>query len=85
MARAVKLWCRGVAASYSSSDGCKKGKRVDIELAGDALQAFEGQVALAALDAAHVGAVDAELVGERLLAEAAGLAVGAQVAADRSL
>jgi hypothetical protein len=39
-------------------------------LAGDALQALEGQVALAALDAAHVGAVDGDLVGERLLAEA---------------
>ena len=41
------------------------------------LQALERQVSLAAFQAAHVGAVDAELVGEGFLAEAAGLPVGA--------
>jgi hypothetical protein len=60
-------------------------ERVDADLAGDALQALESQVALAALDAAHVGAVDAELVGEVLLAEALGLSVGPEVAADGAL
>ena len=60
-------------------------QRVEVELAGDALEALERQVALASLDAAHVGAVDAELFGKRLLAEAAGLPMGAQVVADSTL
>jgi len=58
---------------------------LNVDAAGDALEALERQVALSSLDAAHVGAVDAELVGEGLLAEAAGLPVGAQVAPDAPL
>jgi hypothetical protein len=60
-------------------------QRVEIESAGDALQALEGQVALASLNAAHVGAVDAENISKRLLAESFGFAVGPQIAAHRSL
>jgi hypothetical protein len=60
-------------------------QRVEVDLAGDALQALERQVALAALDATHIGAVDAEFVGECLLAEALTFPVGTQVAPDRSL
>ena len=44
----------------------------------------EGQVALAAFDAAHVGAVDAEDMSAKASCEA-GLAVGAQVAAEYEL
>lgn len=59
--------------------------RVELDAAGDALQGLEGQVALAPLDAAHVGPVNPEHVGERLLAEATRLPVGPQIAADRAL
>lgn len=59
----------------------QQGERVEVDLLGKALQALEREVALAALDASHVGAVDAERVGERLLAEALAFPVGPQVAA----
>jgi hypothetical protein len=65
--------------------GMEQRQRVEIESAGDALQALERQVALATLDAAHVGAVDTENVGKRLLAEALAFSMGAQVAANGSL
>lgn len=60
-------------------------QRVEVKATGDALQALEGQIALAPLDATHVGAVNTEHVGERLLAEAVGLPVGPQIAAHRAL
>jgi hypothetical protein len=60
-------------------------QRVEIESAGDALQALERQVALASLDAAHVGAVDAENIGKRLLAESFGFSIGAQGSANGAL
>jgi hypothetical protein len=63
----------------------EQGERVGVDPGRDALQALERQVALAALDSAHVGAVDAELLGERLLAEALAFPVGPQVAANRLL
>jgi hypothetical protein len=49
---------------------------VDTHFLGNPLQALERQVPLAPLDASHVGPVDAQHLGERLLAEAASLAVG---------
>jgi len=58
---------------------------VEIKSAGDALQALERQVALASLDAAHVGAVNAEYVGKRLLAESFGFSIGAQGSANGAL
>lgn len=60
-------------------------QRVEADPRGDPLHALERQVALASLDAAHVGAVDAQGVGESLLAQATGTAVGQQVAANGSL
>jgi len=44
---------------------------IDVDPAGDAFKALEGQIALAALDCAHVGSVEAQDVGKRLLAESA--------------
>ena len=49
------------------------------------LQALEGEVALAAFDSAHVGAVDAKLVCEGFLAQASLQPVGTQVPAHRLL
>ena len=49
------------------------------------LQALEGEVAFAAFDTAHVGAVDAKLVCEGFLAQASLHAVGTQVPAHRLL
>jgi hypothetical protein len=69
------VWLLGVG------DWLEQGQRVEIQLAGDALQALEGQVALASLDAADVGAVDAEDIGEVFLADAVGVTVGPEVAA----
>lgn len=53
---------------------------VEVQPLSDALDATEHQVALAPLDAAHVGAVDAQDVGEVLLAEVLRFPVGPQVA-----
>ncbi len=60
-------------------------QRVQVDPSGEPLDALERQVALPALDAAHVRAVDTEDIGEGLLAEAAGLPVGPQVQADDAL
>ena len=49
------------------------------------LQALEGEVALATLHSAHVGAVDAKLVCEGFLAQASLQPVGTQVPAHRLL
>lgn len=48
-------------------------RSVDVDPLGDALQTRE--IALAPLDAAHVGVVDAEDIGEGLLAESTGFQV----------
>lgn len=63
----------------------EQGQGIEFELLRYALDASQRQVALAALDAAHVGAVDMKHVGERLLAQPLRLAVGPQFAADRAL
>jgi hypothetical protein len=55
---------------------------VVVEAGRNALQALEGEVALASLDAADVGAVDAEDIGEVFLAEIVGVTVGPEVAAE---
>lgn len=60
-------------------------QRVEIESAGDALEALERQVALASLNAAHIGAMDAEYVSKRLLAESFGFSIGAQASANGAL
>lgn len=49
---------------------------VDTKHLGDVFQALQGEVAFAAFDATHVGAVVAEDVSERLLAHAALQTVG---------
>ncbi len=60
-------------------------KRVYADTTRQALQALESEVALATLDAAHVGAVDAEHVREGLLAQAESLAMSPQVVANSPL
>jgi hypothetical protein len=60
-------------------------KRVEAEPPSYALEALERQVALASLHTAHVRAVDAEYVGERLLAEALAFSMGPEVAAEGAL
>ena len=58
---------------------------VDADMGRDLLNALQRQVAFATFDAAHVRPVDAEHVGESLLAETTGEPVSAQVAPHRSL
>ena len=58
---------------------------VDVDEFGDAFQRPERQVALTALQAAHVGAVDANEVGEGLLRQAELPPVEPEVAADSPL
>lgn len=60
-------------------------ERLNPNASRDAFEALERQIPLTALDAAHVSPMDAEDVGEGLLAQAAGFAVGPEVAADSSL
>jgi hypothetical protein len=55
---------------------------VDAEAAGDLKQVVEVEVALAALDLAEEGPVDADLVGGGLLTEMEGLAAGAHALSE---
>lgn len=52
---------------------------------GVAFDGCQGEVALAAFDAADVGAVHADQLGESFLGEPFGLAVGAEILADDAL
>jgi hypothetical protein len=56
--------------------------RINLDPAGDPLEAPQCEVALATLDTAHVCAVNAEHVSERLLTESSGFAVGTQVTSN---
>jgi hypothetical protein len=58
---------------------------VELEALGDSFEGAEGEVAFPAFEAAHVGAVDAELFGEGFLGEASFLSVAAEVGADGAL
>jgi len=59
--------------------------RIDVEKVGNPLQRAQRQVPFAALDTAHVRAVDAHVVGEGFLAVAAFQTVAAQIAPDDPL
>jgi hypothetical protein len=74
-----------MAAARARELGRKQFERVDVELAGDAFDGLEGQVALTPLDPAHVGPMHPKNLSERLLAEAALLPVCAQVPTDDAL
>lgn len=76
---------RACPVSGLAAVGVQQRDGIDVDPFGDAFEAFEGEVAFAALDAAHVGAMDAEDIGECFLTETLGLAVGPQVATDGSL
>lgn len=76
MARSDRAWIK------STRRHAEEEKRVKIEAVGKALDRPEGQVPLAPLQAAHVGAVNPQDRGEGLLAQAVLLAVGAQHRAD---
>lgn len=58
----------GAAGPLSVRACSEQFQRIDVDPAGDALDALQCQVALASLHAAHVGPMDSEHVGERLLA-----------------
>lgn len=60
-------------------------ERVDVDPAGDALDALQGEVAFAALNRAHVGAMYTYDISEGLLTESQAVAVGAQVAPEDAL
>lgn len=60
-------------------------ERVEFEFGCDSFHGFECEVAFAAFEAAHVGAVYAEDVGEGFLGQAAFEAVVAKVSAECSL
>ncbi|HXQ89479.1 MAG TPA: hypothetical protein VN733_07535, partial [Solirubrobacterales bacterium] len=70
---------------FRSATGAKQLQRLLVDARRDPLDAAQGQVAFAALDAAHVSAMDAEDLGKRLLAQAMSEAIGAQVLADSAL
>jgi hypothetical protein len=57
---------RGICVSW-----LQQRQGIDPDPAGDAFKALEAQVALAALDCAHIGSVEAQDVGKRLLAQSA--------------
>ena len=58
---------------------------VEADCFGVAFDGGQGEVALAAFDAADVGAVHANQLGESFLGEPFGLAVGAEILADDAL
>lgn len=60
-------------------------ERVEADCFGVAFDGGQGEVALAAFDAADVGAVHADQLGESFLGEPFGLAVGAEILADDAL
>lgn len=81
----VNVWGEAAAGALGIDARSEQVERVEVDPAGDALDALKRQVALSAFYAAHVGAMDAEHVGKRLLAQAACLTVRAQVAAQNAL
>lgn len=60
-------------------------QRVYVEHIRDAFHGLEGEIALAALQAAHVRTMHAEHLGERLLTEPAAIPDRTQIAAQDSL
>ena len=75
----------GCALGSISVVRCEQCQRLKVDPAGDLLHGLQRQIALASLDASHVGPVNAEQLGERLLAKAAFLAVDPQVSANSAL
>jgi hypothetical protein len=65
--------------------GPQQRERIDADATGEAFQTPEREVALATLDAAHVGAVNAERLREILLAQSERLTVCPQVPAHGPL
>jgi hypothetical protein len=63
----------------------EQGTRVNRKHARDTFEASERQVALAALEPAHVRTVDPDDIGECFLAQPAGFAISPEVAADDAL
>jgi len=63
----------------------QKRQRLDLQLLGDSLEFDQREVPLAPLGSAHVGPVDAQHLGEGLLAQPARLAVGTKIVADVAL
>lgn len=78
--RAAELLAAERRRSTRGRDTPQQSKRIDAGARGQPLEALQRQVALTALDAAHVRAVNAELIGKSFLAETARLSEHAKVA-----
>ena len=65
--------------------GLQKRQWFHPQLCGDAFHRAQGEVALSALQPAHIRTVHAHDVGERFLAEPAGEAIAAQVRTEQPL
>jgi hypothetical protein len=63
----------------------KQAQRIKVKASDDPFDASERQVALAPLDGAHVGPVNTQDVGERLLAQSSCLPVSPQIASNGPL
>src|ERR1700749_1033519 len=72
-------------AFVSTAYRTEQRQRICFDSRRNPLDALQRQVSLSTLDAAHVGAMDTEHLGESLLTQPASLAVGAKVVADVSL
>jgi hypothetical protein len=77
--------CRLVRSGATAVLLTEQCQRIKTQALGDALHGLERQVALATLNAAHVGAMDAEHVGKRLLTQALRFTVCAEILSHRSL
>jgi hypothetical protein len=60
-------------------------ERVEVKLLSQTLDGLQGHIPLAALDRAHIRAVDAQEFGELLLGQSQDLPVATQIASDGPL
>lgn len=77
--------CRLVRSGAAGVLLTEQYQRIKTQPLGDALHGLERQIALSPLYTAHVGAMDAEHVSKRLLAQTLGFTVRTEVPAHRPL
>lgn len=73
------------SAGTASARWLQKLKRVDLERGSQPLDRLEREVPLTPLEATHIGAMNANQVSKRFLAQSASLAAGAQIASHSPL
>lgn len=71
--------------SLASTVSLQQRQRFQLDQTRDSLHILESQVALASLDTSHISSVKAELLGKRLLAQAASFAVCPQITTNYPL